>query len=392
LRWEDALLKTPIHYDPLDPATLADPYPLYARLRQHAPILWHEGMKSWLLSRYADCVAVLRDHERFARDWRRVGQSVPEPSLSVQSLDPPDQAPLRGLFLRSLHAADLDGIAARAQARLGELFGALAARQRFDLVAEIARPMSLQVICDLLGVDQPELESFAAVSDAIMASMDAGLAPETIEPGRLARQRLTALVESWFSASDRPGLLADVMGGHGAFVPELFVQNTARVMFQGGYSTMVAAIGNVVHTLLRHPHALKQLADPQLLRTGADELVRFDGPVQGTSRVATRSTTIGGTTIKAGQVVLTLFAAANHDPAQFEAPGELLLDRSPNQHLGFGWGPHACLGTVLAQIALRALVAALLTWPVPLRAAGPARRRPTVTMRSLETLPVTFRW
>lgn len=116
-------------------------------------------------------------------------------------------------------------------------------------------------------------------------------------------------------------------------------------MFQGGYSTMVAAIGNAVHTLLTHPEALSTMQDrPSLLRTGTEELVRYDGPVQGTSRIAMEDYEIGGVAVRAGDAVTLLFAAANRDPAQFPDAACLRLDRSPNQHLGYGWGTHACLG------------------------------------------------
>lgn len=380
-----------VQYDPLAPATLADPYPVYAELREKAPVYWHGGMRCWVLTRYEDCVRVLRDHERFARDWRRLGLDIPESSLSVQSLDPPAQAPLRSLFMNSLRAQDLDGIGSRTRSTVDELFGLLSERSEFDVLVDVAAPLSLYVISELLGVEQPDFRAFAVVSDAITRSMDAGLVPETIEPGRRARQELSAMVEAWFQASGKPGLLADVVRHKDrAGVPDIYVRNTTRVMFQGGYSTVVAGIGNVVSTLLRHPWVLDQLRDESLLQTGIDELIRFDGPVQGTSRMATQSTTIGGVPIERGQTVLTLFAAANHDPEQFPWPNEIVLDRAPNQHLGFGWGPHSCIGTVVAQITLRELVSVLASWPQSLRQARPARRRTTATMRSLEELPVTF--
>src|SRR5215469_7819949 len=99
-----------VSYDPLDEATLADPYPVLARLREDSPVFWHEGMRCWCLTRYADCVAVLRDHQRFARDQRRAGTEVPAAGLSVQSLDPPGQSPVRGLFTSALRAQDLGAI------------------------------------------------------------------------------------------------------------------------------------------------------------------------------------------------------------------------------------------------------------------------------------------
>jgi cytochrome P450 len=380
-------------YNPLDPVTLDDPYPVLAALREATPVFWHEGMQSWALTRYEDCVAVLRDHERFARDRRRAGSTVPEPSLSVQSLDPPDQALVRSLFMNALHAQDLDVIEARAREVLAARFGQLAGTT-FDVMADIAAPLSVAVISDLLGVDPPDVASFAQVSDAIMRSMDGGLDPAVVEPGRIGRQELSALVESWFQASVRSGLLRHVRE-HARHIADArldsYIRNTARVMFQGGYSTMVAAVGNAVHTLLRHPQVLQRLRDEDLLRSGIDELIRYDGPVQGTSRIAMGTCKIGGITVHAGETVVVLFAAANHDPAQFAHPGRLWLARSPNRHLGYGWGTHTCIGTVPAQMALRALVVSLLDHPTPLVAAGPARRRRTATMRAFEVLPAAFR-
>jgi cytochrome P450 len=261
------------------------------------------------------------------------------------------------------------------------------------VMADLATPLSVAVVADLLGVEAPDVSAFAQVSDAIMRSMDGGLDPAVVEPGRIAREQLSALVQSWFAAGRRPGLLSHVREhARPASTPDLdlYVRNTARVMFQGGYSTMVAAVGNAVHTLLTHPGALEAMRDPAVLRTGVDELVRYDGPVQGTSRIATRTCEIGGVTVTAGETVTALFAAANHDATQFPEPGRLLPVRSPNRHLGYGWGTHACIGAVPARMALRALVAALAEHPMPLVAAGEPRRRRTATMRAFDILPAAF--
>ncbi|GAA3756680.1 hypothetical protein GCM10022402_38860 [Salinactinospora qingdaonensis] len=381
----------PPDYDPLAPVNLRDPYPTYALMREHAPVLWHDRMQCWVVSRYADCVAVLRDHDTFARDPRRVGEALSEPSLSVQSLDPPELGPLRRLLMNAVHAHDLDGFAQRGRERAADLLSVLAEKETFDVVADFASPFSLESVCDLLGVDRPEPGSFVAASDAIMRSMDAGLRPETAEPGRLARHQLSALVASWFADSGKPGLLADMRRGAPTVgVPETYVRNTARVLFQGGYSTMVAAIGNVVALLMERPGLLERLGASEFRHCGIDEMIRYDGPVQGTSRTATCAATIGSTRIAAGQTVLVLYAAANHDPEQFARPDELLLDRSPNPHLGFGWGPHACAGTILAQTVLHAVVDALAEHPDRLCPSGSFARRRTATMRGWERLPAAF--
>ncbi|MFJ2789893.1 cytochrome P450 [Streptomyces sp. NPDC087290] len=380
-------------YDPLDMEILRDPYPVLAGLREREPVFWHAGMESWALTRYVDSVRVLRDHETFARDPRRTGGTVPTPSLSVQTLDPPQQSRVRSLFMTALRAQDLPGVEDRARLLVGERLDRLAGGGPFDVVAEIAVPLSVAVVADLLGVEPPPYGEFAAVSDAIMRSMDGGLDPALVEPGRVARQQLSDLVDSWFEASARPGLLARVRQatapGSDALT-RLYVKNTARVMFQGGYSTMAASVGNAVHTLLTHPGTLGRMRDRALLATGVDELVRFDGPVQGTTRTAVRSCRIGGVDIAPEQKVVPLFAAANRDPAAFVRADELVLDRTPNRHLGYGWGPHSCIGTTVAQAGLRALVAALNDHPARLAAAGEGVRRRTVTMRAFDTLPAAL--
>ncbi|MGA5442229.1 cytochrome P450 [Streptomyces griseoincarnatus] len=380
-------------YDPLDAEMLRDPYPVLAELRRSEPVFWHEGMGSWALTRYADSVRVLRDHETFARDPRRTGGTVPQPSLSVQTLDPPQQSRVRSLFMTALRAEDLTAIEERAHHLVLERLDVLAGAGPFDVVSEIAVPLSVAVVADLLGVEPPPYGEFAAVSDAIMRSMDGGLDPALVEPGRIARQQLSDLVDSWFAASARPGLLARVRQAAGPdadALTRLHVKNTARVMFQGGYSTMAAAIGNAVYTLLAHPWALHQLRDRALLAAGADELVRFDGPVQGTTRTAVRACQIGTVHITPGQKVVPLFAAANRDPAAFARADELVLDRAPNRHLGYGWGPHACIGTTVAQAGLRALIAALNDHPARLDAAGTGVRRRTATMRAFDALPAAL--
>ncbi|MFD5110329.1 cytochrome P450 [Streptomyces cinereoruber] len=382
-------------YQPLDPDTINNPYPVLAALREQTPVSWHDGMSSWLVTRYADCTAVLRDHTVFARDRRRTGRTVPAASLSVQSLDPPDQAGVRSLFMNALRAQDLPALEARARDHAAALLREVSERPSFEVMAELAAPLSLSVVCNLLGVDEPPLAEFAAASDAIMRSMDGGLDPALVEPGRQAREELTTLVDSWFTETGRPsGLLAHVR----AHTPpgasereELFVRNTARVMFQGGYSTMTAALGNALHTLTAHPEAQEQLrTNPLLVPKAAEELVRYDGPVQGTSRTATRKTSIAGIPILAEDPVVLLFTAANRDPARFPHPDQLLLDRRDNRHLGYGWGTHSCIGTRAAQACVRAALDALLTHRTPLRLTGRARRQPSATMRTFAALPATL--
>lgn len=384
-------LNVAVTYDPLDPALLEDPYPRYAELREKAPVFWHEGMRSWVLTRYRDCRDVLRDHELFARDRRRVGEVLPEFRQSLQSLDPPAQTPLRSLMMNAFRAQDLDEIGQQARELLHERFHELAGRGPFDWMDQVAAPLAMFVTARLLGVPEPDHAQYAHISEGIALRMDAGLVPANREEGDRARNRLNALADAWFDGEQRPGVLADVKrNADRAGLPGHYIRNSTGMMFNASYGTIFATAGNVAVTLMRHPEALDALRDESLQSTGVDELIRFDGPAQGTSRVAVRDTEIGGTRIAAGQIVLTLLAAANRDPQEFPRPEELVLDRRPNRHLGFGWGPHACVGALFGQAAIRELIAGLLAVPARLRPAGPPVRRRTATVRSLDRLPVVF--
>ena len=380
-----------MQFNPLDPEVVSDPYPSYAALRANAPVFWHERMQSWLLTRYQDCRDVLQDHEVFARDWRRVGERIPDEALSVQLLDPPDILPLRRVFTNAFKAQDLEGMCRRGRARIAEAFDRQTRRSAFELMSQVAAPVAESITCELFGVDRPPPGAFAEIAYGIALKMDAGLVPEQAAPGAAAAAKLVALVDSWFAAPRDPGMVADVARGARAIeASDTMVHRTLAAMCNAAYSTIYASIGNAAVVLLQHPEILPRLADPALLGTGVDELIRFDSPAQATSRVATRTTKLGDTTVERGQVVVTLFGAANRDPAKFASPDELVLDRSPNPHLGFGWGSHSCLGAELARLVLREFVSCLRAWPARLELAGPLQRRRTATLRWLDSLPVTL--
>lgn len=379
-------------YDPLDFQTLVDPYPVYVELRERSPIFWHDTMRSWVLTRYRDCRDVLKNHKDFARDRRRIGENVPEFRQSLQSLDPPEQGPLRSLLMNSFRSQNPVEITLRARSKIRSMLDQLARQEKFDWMRDMAAPVALSITAELLGVDEPDGDMYAEISDGIARRMDAGLVPERAEVGDHARRRLNELVENWLGAPTRPGVLVDVRrDAEKARVPEYYIRNTTGVMFNASYGTIFATAGNVVLTLLQNPELLEVIrSNENILPVAVDELIRYDGPAQGTSRVAVRRMIIDGTVIEPGDIVLTLLAAANRDPDQFEDPDRIVLDRTPNVHLSFGWGPHACLGALFGRAAIRELIVGLLRSPQSLRLAGTPTRRPTATVRTIGTFPVTF--
>jgi cytochrome P450 len=380
-------------YDPLDPSLLEDPYPLYGKLLRNMPVFWHEGMQSWVVTRYDDCRKILRNHETFVRDRRRVGVNVPEFAQNLQTLDPPQLAPFRSALMNSFRAQDLDAVGARTRNRIMRILEEKRDKAEFDWIHEVAAPVALGLTSELFGVTQPELSPYVSTADAITRRMDASLDQSVIEPGDLARKQLNRLADAWLADdSEHPGLLTSIKRqATRSSVPDHYVHNSIVLIFNASFGTVFAAAGNIVLTLLQHPGALERFRDERLIATGVEELVRFDGPAQGTSRVAARQSIIRGETIEPGQQVVTLLAAANRDPEEFPDPDALILDRSPNRHLGFGWGPHACLGALFGHVAVREIILCLLQMPSALRLAGPPVRRRTATVRSMDLMPVSFR-
>lgn len=381
------MIRDPL-YNPLDPATLVDPYPVYDELRSKHPVYWHEQLQSWVLTRHDDCRHVLSDHETFARDWRRVGDDIPNEKVSVQGMDPPEMVPLRRLFAAAFRALDMRTIAARARACIEARLGPAQPWSDFDVMTDLADPLADCVTGFAFGVEPPGSGAFARIAYGIALAMDSGLVPEQRTAGAAVSAELRGLIRQWMSgAADRQGLVGMIAGQ-----PEIrewhegVIVSTLAAMVNAAWSTIYASTGNAVLTLLRNPEAREQLT-PENLDTAVDELLRFDSPAHATSRVATRPTRLGGVDLDRGSVVVTILAAANRDPERFASPHRLVLDRSPNPHLGFGWGPHSCLGAALASIVMRELVDVLAARP-PLQLAGVPRRYPTATLRYLAALPV----
>ena len=387
-------MTTTVLYEPMDPATLADPYSVYDAMRSSAPVFWHERLESWILTRYRDCLAVLQDVHTFAADPRRGGQDVPENKLTVQFLDPPEQVPVRRMFISALRYQDVDGICASAEKMLAARFARLSGEPSFDFVTEVGNPLALFTICALMGIDEPDQAAFTALSDAVVYRMDTSLAPADRPRSTVnIPNELDRVAAGWFDSIGETGVIGEggrALAARPGTVSEDLVRNTARIMLMSGFGSPAAAASNAMLALLRHPGALAALSDPALLENGVDELMRYDGPVQGSSRTVTETTEFAGITFRPGELVTTLFGAANRDPEQFHDPGRLVLDRSPNRHLGFGWGPHVCIGARFTQLVLRSMVRALRNWPQPLVLAGEPVHWPSATVRYLRSLPVTF--
>ncbi len=388
------------------PDVLPNPYPAYARLRDTAPVFWHEGLASWMLTRHADCAAVLRDSQRFAADWRKVGEDVPSQVLSVQSLDPPEHTAVRRLLVAAMRSAPARDVRHMITAQTRQLLHQLSRRQSFDFITEFAEPIALQVICAWLGVPAPPLAEFIPAANTIAAGMDGGLWPDRVEAAMSARAELADLTATWLACPPESGIvrfLADRTTGarsrtsdpaHGSAgadeVDPAVLANSLRVLLHAGYASASKLIGLAGAVLLTQEDALRQhrAADPTL---AAEELVRVCSPVQAIARACVEDTELAGVQVRAGDAVTLLLGAANRDPARFPEPDTPLWNRHPNPHLGFGRGAHSCLGSSLATQQLQIIVAMLADTCPAARAVAEPTYQSNLTLRGLEHLEVALR-
>jgi cytochrome P450 len=367
---------------------LPDPYPAYRRLRMLAPVYWDADINAWIITGYPESVAVLKDTESFCSDWRRIGESVPAPLLSIQSLDPPEHTEIRRLMLAAFRYSEISGIDQVISAGVEDLCRGLRGRDTFDFVTGFAEPLALRAVSHLLGVPEPETSWFIPVSHAIVDSMDAGLRPQTHAPGVQARAELAELTGTWLATRPSHGLLGWIASNAGdADVDGDLLRNTLRTVLHAGFESASRFLSAGLLALLRSPDGLRQ---PVSTVTAASELARFVGPVQADSRGCVRPSLVGGQAISPGEEVTLLIGAANRDPRAFDQPESLCLDRDPNHHLGFGRGAHSCLGSAIAQKLARIAFGVLSSIHPDIRLAGEPVWRANATLRGLERLEVSW--
>ncbi len=383
------------------PLLQRDPYPFYEQLRRSGPVVWAPSLERWLVTGHPEVVEVLRD-ERFSADRRkwRGFEPVVEPgregARSMLVVDPPDHTRLRTLVQKAFTPRVVERLRPRIEALVKEALDEAEARGSMDLVADLAYPLPVTVIAELLGVPVEDRSAFRRWSDALVGALYPVALTDRRSAVLAARDALHAYLERVVSerrAAPRDDLISRLVEaeeqGDRLSGPELLAMGV--LLLVAGHETTVNLIGNGINALLAHPDQLARLRDePELIEPAVEELLRYDSPVQLTGRVALEELELGGRRVEPGQMLMLLLGAANRDPRVFAEPERLDLGRDPNPHLAFGRGIHFCLGAPLArlegQIAIRELVRRFPT----LRLAGTPERRPTVTLRGFASLPLTW--
>ena len=368
-----------VQYNPLTPEVRANPYPLYRQLREQDPVHWSELMASWVLTRYDDVEAVLRD-PRFSTARRRTGNRFTEQLMEMQEqmgpigqattmlrADPPEHTRLRNLVSKAFTPRAIEAMRPHIQQIVDELLDAVEGSDRFDLIHDLAYPLPVIVIAEMLGVAPEDRDRFKRWSGDIAATLGGPmLSPEVIQQAIASSREMTDYFRGVIEIRRKEpedDLLSALIAAkeQGEALSEHEVLATCVLLLVAGNETTTNLIGNGMVALLQHPGQLEQLRDdPSLTESAVEEFLRYDGPVQATGRTAAEDVEVGGTVIKEGQVAFTLLGAANHDPAQFANPDTLDITRQDNRHIAFGHGIHFCLGAQLARVEAQVAFGTLL--------------------------------
>jgi pimeloyl-[acyl-carrier protein] synthase len=394
-----------IQFNPMAPEFVVDPYPTYHRLRAEDPV-HHSPLGFWVLTRYADVIAMLRDPRLIKEPIAafvaaRFGMAVP-PGLGLSMLDrdPPDHTRLRGLVSKAFTPKALESLRPHIQGIVDGLLAKVEGRGEMDLIEEFAYPLPVRVICEMLGVPVADHERFKQWGLDIARGLDAIMLPpdsEVAQRSMAGRRALAAYFRELIAerrAAPREDMLSALIAAEeaGDKLNEDELMATCLLLLVAGHETTVNLIGNGSLALLRHPAELRKLRDnPGLITSAVEELLRFDGPVQRTARIPSEDITIGDHTIPKGEMVMPFLGAADRDPAQFPDPDCLDITRGDNRHIAFGMGIHFCLGAPLArmegQIAINTM---LQRFPKLALAIDKPEYRQSLTLRGLQALPVSF--
>lgn len=399
-------------FDPLAPDQIDNPFPVYARARREEPVFFSEKYDAWVVTRYSDLNAVLRDTARFSSASALEAKTEPTPDvkdvlrqgyvefLSLVQSDPPDHTRVRNVFNKAFSPSRIAAMEPQVRAIADELIDAFVSDGEADLVARFAFQLPGAVICLLLGIpraDLPQIKQWSISKQVLLAAQETNermveCARDFVALQHYFRDHIERRVRE--PRDDLLTLLSpSEIGGTAPLTMQEAVCN-AMDLLAAGHETTTDLIGNGMALLMAHPDQLADLrADKSLLPAALDEILRAEDPVRGMFRRVTAKAEIGGATIPAGARLFLLYGSGNRDEAVFERSEEFDIHRKTDvPHLAFGKGIHFCVGNALARLEGRVAIEHLLTRLPDVRR-DPTRssvRRPYLILWGFERLPV--RW
>lgn len=391
----------------LEPEVLANPYPLYRKLRSEDPVHWDRFLHTWVVTRYPDVLNVLHS---FSADRTPSPEHLTAMGLSGMNaiakvmvkqmlfMDAPAHTRLRGLASVAFTPQKVRVLKGHIQQIADNLLDRVQARGQMDMIADFAAPLPAIVTAEMLGVpteDHSDLKRWSADFAEMLGNFQHN--PDRIPRVLESTNNLTNYFRDAIAKMrdhPREGLIHSFMTAEleGDRLSEEEIIANCVVTMVGGQETTTNLIGNGLLTLMRNPEQLARLRDdPALVPSAVEELLRYESPSQHTGRIAREDVEMGGKQIRKGQAVMAIMAAANRDPERFPQPDELILDRADNKHLAFGWSSHFCFGAPLArmegQIAFETILRRLPNLEV---VPGPLTWRTNSGLRGLTALPVRF--
>ncbi|MGC5000075.1 MULTISPECIES: cytochrome P450 [unclassified Streptomyces] len=396
-------------FDPWSPEFLADPYPAYAELRARGRVIRYEPTDQWLVPHHADVSVLLRDR-RLGRTYQHrftheeFGRTAPAPEHEpfhtlndhgMLDLEPPDHTRIRRLVSKAFTPRTVERLRGYVHGLADELVGGLAVAGGGDLLTDVAEPLPVAVIAELLGIPESDRAPLRPWSADICGMYELNPSPETARRAVRASVEFSEYLRTLIAArraEPADDLISALIAAHdeGDRLTEQEMISTAVLLLNAGHEATVNATVNGWHALFEHPAQLAALrADHTLVPTAVEELLRYDTPLQLFERWVLDDIELAGTTIPRGAELALLFGSANHDGTVFDDPARLDLSRGDNPHISFSAGIHYCIGAPLARLELAASMTALLRRTPTLSLAAEPLRKPGFVMRGLEELKVT---
>jgi cytochrome P450 len=399
--------RQPSLYQLLDPDILADPYPLYRRLREWDPVAWDPFLHAWVVTNYAGVLTVLHKFsanrtptpEQLAAMGLESLQPVAEVMVrQMLFMDAPAHTRLRGLCSSAFTSRHVDHLRLHIQEIADDLIDRVLPQGRMDVIADFAAPLPAIVTAELLGVptsDHQQLKSWSADFAEMLGNFQHN--PDRVSSVLRSVNEMTRYFRDAIREQERHPrnglvqLLVNASEGGSRLTEDEVIANIIVTMV-GGQETTTNLIGNGLLTLIRNPAALAQLRDDlSIIEPAVEELLRYESPSQHTARLAPEDLMLGDKQIKKRDAVMAVMAAANRDPARFPDPDRLDLTRKDNRHVAFGWAAHFCFGAPLARIEGQVAFSSLLRrLPNLALEQGPLLWRQNLGLRGLIALPVTF--
>lgn len=389
LLWER--MESGVSYNPTSPEIRDNPYEAYRELREKDPVHRLRLLNAWLLTGYKEIDEALRDHEHFTNSQR--GFAFTELRTLLHT-DPPTHTRLRSLILKAFTPRAVEKLEPSIRDTAERLLDDIAGKDQIDVIADIAYPLPVIVIADMLGVPPEDRDRFKVWSDDLALSVEPVLARTHTDRIRKSWDEIFEYFEGIIAlrqADPKDDLISLLIAAEdqGSKLTREELLLTLLLLLVAGNETTRNMIGNGTLALLRNPEQMERLRnDRSLLESAVSEFLRYDSPVQLNGRYVFKNTVVGGKRVKAGQQLLCALGAANRDPAVYADPDRLDIARNEAKHLSFGRGIHHCLGSSLAVLEGRVVFDALLDRYPSMRLAREPEYRDRIVLRGVKELVV----